>query len=155
MSLKVYRETPLVISPETFEGAYSNVTLYVPVGCKSAYRSADVWKDFWSIEEYYPTGSIFKAMTPQGIEMQFRVVSEEDNTVETYAYQDGEEYVTAIDQAIEGDLIIPAEIEYNGWTYRVVGIGSNSFRECMGITSASLPAGNSTSTRERSDWQPA
>ena len=124
-----------------FYGSYSLCQLLVPFGSRAAYEAAFGWKDFQDIREFHPAGTVFTAVSPQGIRMQFRVVDDEAMTVETYAYQDGEEYVTAIDQATEGDLIIPAEIESNSLAYRVVGIGSNSFRECMGITSASLPAG--------------
>ncbi len=107
------------------------------MGKKDAYELADGWRFFKEINEW--VGTIFKAVTPQGIEMQFRVVDENEKTVETYAkaYEVGEDFVPCIDPETEGDLIIPSEIE----GYRVVGIGSESFRECMGLTSASLPTG--------------
>ena len=140
-SIKTYAETPPSLGGDVFYGTNSLCQLLVPFGSKDAYEAADGWKVFQEIREFHPVGTVFTEVSPQGIRMQFRVVDDEAMTVETYAYQDSEEYVTAIDQATEGDLIIPAEIESNGLAYRVVGIGSNSFRECMGITSASLPAG--------------
>ena len=140
-SVKTYAETPPSLGERVFYRANSLCQLLVPFCSKAAYKAASGWKDFQEIREFYPAGTVFSAVPPQGIGMQFRVLDEEALTVETYAYQDGEEYVTAIDQATEGDLIIPAEINSNGLAYRVAGIGSNSFRECMGITSASLPAG--------------
>ena len=133
--VKSYSETPPLLDQYAFSKYY--IPLYVPYGSKSAYVAADGWKNFKEIEEFYSTGTIFKAVTPQGIEMQFRVLDNEERTVETYAYQDGEEYVTAVGQATEGEIIVPAEID----GYRVIGIGINSFRECMDITSAYLPAG--------------
>lgn len=30
---------------------YTDAILYVPVGCKEAYSNAEVWKNFWNIEE--------------------------------------------------------------------------------------------------------
>ena len=107
------------------------------MGKKAAYEAADGWRFFKEIKEWL--GTIFKAMTPQGIEMQFRVVDENEKTVETFAhaYEVGEDFVPCIDPETKGDLIIPSEID----GYRVVGIGSESFRECMGLTSASLPTG--------------
>ena len=127
---------PPHIEDNTFPNA-KDISLYVPMGRKGAYEAADVWRFFKEINEW--EGTIFKAVTPQGIEMQFRVVDEGEKTVETYArgYEVGEDFVPCIDPETEGDLIIPAEIE----GYRVVGIGSESFRECMGLSSASLPTG--------------
>ena len=127
---------PPHVELNTFPNA-KDISLYVPMGRKGAYEAADVWRFFKEINEW--EGIIFKAVTPQGIEMQFRVVDEGEKTVETYAkgYEVGEDFVPCIDPETEGDLIIPAEIE----GYRVVGIGSESFRECMGLTSASLPTG--------------
>lgn len=40
------------------DGTYMHATLYVPKGTKALYESADIWQNFWSIEEYddTPTG---------------------------------------------------------------------------------------------------
>jgi hypothetical protein len=43
--------TPLSIGSSTFSNR-SNATLYVPKGAKSAYSSANYWKDFASIKEF-------------------------------------------------------------------------------------------------------
>ena len=116
-----------------------DIPLFVLHGCKTAYEAADEWKNFNEIIEFYPIGTVFKAVTAQGIEMQFRVVDDEKMTVETFAeaYVDADDFVPCINPDTKGDLIIPSEIE----GYRVVGIGSNSFRECIGITSVSIPTG--------------
>ena len=46
-------------TPPTSEGFESNTyiraTLHVPSGSKTAYATANVWKDFWTIEEYEVT----------------------------------------------------------------------------------------------------
>lgn len=34
------------------DGTYMHATLYVPKGTKVAYETADIWKNFWNIEEY-------------------------------------------------------------------------------------------------------
>ena len=138
-SLETVIAKPMIpphVEQNTFPDA-QNISLYVPMGKKEAYEVADGWRFFKEINEYL--GTIFKAVTPQGIEMQFRVVDENEKTVETFAkaYEVGEDFVPCIDPETEGDLIIPSEID----GYRVVGIGSESFRECMGLTSASLPTG--------------
>lgn len=50
---KIYvrAETPQV-SEGFNDGTYMRATLYVPKGTKAAYETADMWKNFWSIEEY-------------------------------------------------------------------------------------------------------
>lgn len=50
---KIYvrAETPQV-SEGFNDGTYMHATLYVPKGTKAAYETADIWKNFWNIEEY-------------------------------------------------------------------------------------------------------
>ena len=49
-------ETP-VETEETFKDeVYMNAVLYVPEGCKEAYEKVDPWRNFWTIEEFAPTG---------------------------------------------------------------------------------------------------
>lgn len=49
---------PPIITDNTFSNAsYYNATVYVPQGTLAFYQSANVWKNFWNIQEYEP-GSI-------------------------------------------------------------------------------------------------
>lgn len=139
--MKAAMRTPVskaVVSNDN-KGNKENARLLVPEGTREAYAAAEYWNLFGTIEEYRPTGTVFTAQTEQGIDMQFRVLDENAMTVETYAepYADGVEFVPAIDINTEGELIIPVEIE----GYRVVSIGSWSFRSCNNITNVSLPVG--------------
>lgn len=44
---------------------YLNLNVYVPKGSLSAYQNADVWKDFWNLQEGAPTGiESVKNITP-------------------------------------------------------------------------------------------
>lgn len=50
-SITVYAETPPVVANhDAFSNCY-NATLYVPLGCKAAYESADYWNEFKEIIE--------------------------------------------------------------------------------------------------------
>lgn len=50
-------EIPPKLSTSAFaEEQYALVTLYVPVGSKTKYEMADVWKKFWDIQEFDATG---------------------------------------------------------------------------------------------------
>lgn len=65
---------------------YTDVVLYVPAGCKSAYSTAPGWKYFWNVEEKeFPSGvegsiinTDFKVSVNNGI---ITVNSCEDNVV--------------------------------------------------------------------------
>jgi hypothetical protein len=51
-NVEVQWANPLTISAEVFNGVdLNNLTLTVPIGTKSLYQTADVWKDFGSIVE--------------------------------------------------------------------------------------------------------
>ena len=54
-SITLYSPVPL----ETAEFAnkvYRNATVYVPQGSLERYQAASVWKNFWTIKEFAPTG---------------------------------------------------------------------------------------------------
>lgn len=46
------RSTTPQISEGFNDGTYMHATLFVPKGTKTAYENADIWKNFWTIEEY-------------------------------------------------------------------------------------------------------
>ena len=56
-SVTVGRDTPIRIDSELFSNR-ANATLYVPSGSKSAYASANYWKEFKEIVEPYVVGDI-------------------------------------------------------------------------------------------------
>ena len=89
---------PPVIARECFLSSnYVNSVVYVPQGTLAAYQVADVWKDFWDIQEYI-------------LDKKFCV---------NY-YIDGEFY--AVDSVKHGDTIIPRaepkkeNYEFSGWS---------------------------------------
>ena len=72
---------------------YANIALHVPQGFLAAYQTAEVWKDFWGIQEYY-------------LDKYFYI---------NYIIN-GELY--AVDSVKHGDTIIPKEIpEREGLTF--------------------------------------
>ena len=52
-SVIVEWKTPINITSDVFTNR-ANATLYVPQGCKSAYKAADYWKEFKTINETMP-----------------------------------------------------------------------------------------------------
>lgn len=61
-SVTMENSTPVSIIPETFAESYDAI-LYVPYGSKSAYETADVWKDFKEIIEVKPDNFLYAEET--------------------------------------------------------------------------------------------
>ena len=56
-SIYVMTKTPPWASSSCFEEiVFMEAVLYVPNGCLEAYKNAEVWKNFWDIREFDPTG---------------------------------------------------------------------------------------------------
>lgn len=93
-SIYVEKATPITLNEDILsESAYINTNLYVPAGSLAAYQGADIWKNFWNIQEYY-------------LDKKFCV---------NY-FIDGELY--AVDSVKHGDTIIPrAEPSKEGYTF--------------------------------------
>ena len=138
-SVTVKMETPIELPEKNFDRGV-NPVLYVPMISKAAYEASATWSQLFTggIVGYYRTDDVFKATTPQGVEMQFRVLDEDEKTCEVYTepYEEGKSFSPAINKDFQGELVIPEEIE----GFRVTAIGSWSFRSCKGITTATLPA---------------
>ena len=49
-------ETPVETEATFRDKVYMNAVLYVPEGCREAYEKVDPWRNFWTIEEFDPTG---------------------------------------------------------------------------------------------------
>lgn len=51
------------------EAAYANATLYVPVGAAAAYKEADVWKNFYNIQESEEVTAIESKAADKAVEV--------------------------------------------------------------------------------------
>ena len=60
----------------------------------------------------------------------YNILSEDDRTVE----------VTGSPYGYSGDVVIPAEVTYDGSTYSVTTIGKDAFNYCEALTSVEMPA---------------
>ena len=57
ISINLLGETPPTVKSYNFTGGqYVNIILYVPMGSLETYQTADVWKNFWDIQEFDATG---------------------------------------------------------------------------------------------------
>ena len=101
---------------------YSNATLMVPGGRKSAYQAANWWKNFSTVQER------FYDFVVNGI--YYNVTG--DNTVEV-TYKD------ATYNSYSGNVAIPGVVSYGGKSYNVTAIGEAAFRQSEGLTSVVIP----------------
>lgn len=104
----------------------STCILYVPIGSKEAYATADQWKNFENIEE--------SKMEPV---LQFTVDNLKyiTNIAGTFASVCG--YVTEP----VGQFAIPSSATYNGKSYAVAAVGDSAFKYCRKITSITISEG--------------
>lgn len=117
------------------DGTFIRATLYVPKGSKDAYMNADVWKNFWSVEEYDLEDPGEGPNTNDEVVDEFyvnalgyRILSKEDLTCEVFHGDHGSE------------VHVPGEVTYGDKTYKVLGIGEEAF---MGSNITALSMDNS------------
>ncbi|MBD5327584.1 MAG: leucine-rich repeat protein [Bacteroides sp.] len=126
-SITLHAQTPPKSS--WYFNLYNTVTLYVPYESIDAYKSADSWKKFVNIVGYKTTETI------KINELAF-VISHTNNTATvTYAEQNSLGNYEGMQS-----VIVPETVEYEGESYKVVGIGDEAFNNCWGLKAVSLPS---------------
>lgn len=122
------RTTPQNITKDVFSGVkLYQCVLYVPAGCRAAYQNANGWKDFGQILEPGELPEPVDDAPYSGLHFELH----EDFTAKVIEHDDN--------QTISGDLTIPATITNGGYTYTVNEIEERAFRDCINITSVTLP----------------
>ncbi len=144
-----YIEEPFEIDRSVFlykneESGYdecTTATLYVPVGTKEKYEATPAWNQFANIVEMesegLQDGDTFTALTEEGVEVTYRVLSAADKTCQVGIWTEviyGVPVETAVSTATTGTVTIPEEV--NG--YRVIAVGAKAFSSC-GISTIHLP----------------
>ena len=109
--------TPPSVSSGNFVNAdYMDITVYVPKGTLAVYQAADVWKNFWDIQEHDipvdPNVEVKKCATP--------TISYEDGKLNITSETEGVEFVTEItnsDITKHYTSTIELAVTYNVSTY--------------------------------------
>ena len=121
---------------DAFQGSpIQKDTLYVPSQSIQEYKSTEPWSNFKyiiAIDGNSPSNNTFKAYTPQGVEMTFKVIDEDQKLVQVGTGEQGQPAMTASDIT---ELIIPEII--NG--YKVASIGEYAFAGFTNLRSVSIP----------------
>ena len=120
-----FATTPPTISNETFDSyTYNNAKLFVPKGRIDVYQAAGGWQNFAYIDVLHYDFEV------DGIYYNHVYNS---NTAAEVSYRDSRH------NCYSGDVVIPAQVTYEGVTYNVTGIASEAFLLCSSMTSISLP----------------
>lgn len=99
-------------------------TLYVPIGCKSAYEAQPDWSQFDVIEE----GELVESVV-DGIRYAYATGGTTATVVRDDSYQELTE------------VTIPATVVINGKTLQVTAIGNSAFESCGNLLKITLPEG--------------
>lgn len=107
---------PLVETNNFTNSHYLNTTVYVPKGTFATYQVADIWKEFWDIQEYevpeVPDAEIKKCSTP--------IINYDNGKLTITSETEGAEFVTEIknnDIKKHYDNIIELTVTYNITSY--------------------------------------
>ena len=127
---KIYSRNPIppTCGELNFSDDILNDTLFVPVGSEKAYENASPWYKF-----RYVVGIDFnnKEVVIGGIKYNLKISDFGERYCSIVGYDD--EYGKL------GDLTIPDQIKYEGYSYPVTRIEHDAFRECAGLTSVVIP----------------
>ena len=138
-TLTVNMTTPININANVFNNVdLSQCTLYVPKGCKDAYKNANVWKKFGHIRE------IGETLTPDPEEEIIEPIATGTRNIGDLWYDLHEDLTAKLlwhndNKALTGAIKVPATVTFGKYTYTVNEMGEQVFSECSSITSATLP----------------
>lgn len=126
-----YMTTPVTISENTFPDR-TNQTLFVPIGCLSAYATADYWKDFKNIVEN-------SRITFADANVEAICVQNWDTDGNGYLDQVEAYMVTDLGTAFKGKTQITSFNELQYFT-GLTTISSQAFSGCTGLTTIAIPS---------------
>ena len=72
--------------------------------------------------------------------LNYNIISEEDRTVEVTYHRPYINKFVNNRGYVEGDLIVPGWVPYNGKNYKVVAVGERAFHECYRLKTIVLPS---------------
>lgn len=118
--LLVSSTVPPTASPFS-NSQYMNLSVEVPPGSVDLYKNAPIWQDFWELKGNNDL-----------------LTTIEDNGILYHIEEDRKLTVIKNSTGYSGDVVIPAEITYNGITYTVTSIGEG-LSGSEGLISVTLP----------------
>jgi len=124
---------PFVISEDCWEKVNEEIPLYVPYDTKEKYEATEGWNYFTNIIEMeLQDGDLFTAITEEGVELTYRVISAANKTCQVGG---GDSEVRACDVNVIGTVTVPEVAK----GFQVITIGGYAFQDCSGLTQITLP----------------
>lgn len=113
---------PSEISSNTFDNLhYYKSTLSVPTGATEAYKSNNLWSNFWNINEkdeflgdFIVDGIVYQILSPETA------------------------IVRSAPRGYKGDVVVPSNVTYDSTTYEIVSIGQ-AFNGSAELHTVSIP----------------
>ena len=123
--------TPPAVGSNNFTNAhFINSTVYVPQGALEAYQAADVWKNFWDIQELGATDEPdTEIKDPETKKCAMPVISYENGALTITSATEGANFITEIrnsDVAMHYDSRIELTVTYDISTYATLAGYENS-----------------------------
>ena len=112
---------------------YLHCNLFVPKGSKTAYQSADVWKNFWNILEFDPYAISFADAKVKAI-----CVAQWDTDGDGELNESEAAAVTDLGTAFKSKTSITSFNELKYFTGLTV-LGNDAFSGCISLTSIAIP----------------
>lgn len=134
-SVTVEARDPLSIQEEVFSNS-ANATLYVPKGTKSAYETANYWKEFKEIVEMESEAS--DAVDFADAEVKRICVENWDSNGDRELSFDEATAVTDLGQVFKSNSVITSFEELKYFT-RLTKISESAFQSCINLSSINLP----------------
>ena len=106
---------------------YNQASLYVPNIVKNQYENADWWSAFVNTIGKTEYDNVYDGASNS---IYYRITG--DNTV-SVTFKDGNY------NSYSGSVTIPATVTIGGKIYQVNEIGYNAFKDCVGLTSVTIP----------------
>ena len=107
--VRVHFSSPMSIDENTFP-TRKKATLYVPAGTVSAFKSAQYWKDFYQIVEWFPTGDVNHDGSVNVLDVTLVIDYILDKKPENFHYEEanvnGDEYINVLDVTKIIDIIL-------------------------------------------------
>lgn len=140
-SVTVKWTTPLSITRNVFDLLdLSTRSLNVPVGTETAYKAADVWKEFGTITEFVAP-VITQKFATNGINyIVTKATLPYEVAVDANNNSNSGRFTTAVQTGITGAVTIPATVSNGGNSFSVTSIVANAFQNSTGLTSVTIPS---------------
>ncbi|MBR5002688.1 MAG: leucine-rich repeat protein, partial [Bacteroidaceae bacterium] len=136
--LRVECVAPPVLQSTSFDRTHYNISLYVLMGRKNAYRQSQYWNNFTNYIEIDASAVIHPVGTQIEIDGIYYVVTTKGAKV---GVSYGGSSYGSMSNEYMGEVVIPDMVSSQGVNYRVTSIEAYAFRDCKSLNAVTIPEG--------------